>query len=150
MGGWIKDVQRRTNVVEVVEGEGRRKFTGDDVLAAILSRYEETAIIGWSILAAIVKPPSEATQSAGLEALINLVFLDGSVAKTKVPTAQALLIARALAKAPQPVAIPGWSTRWTVANAEKVLEMVDKCLGGERRADLSEVRRPFSFFVFAS
>lgn len=141
-GGWIKDVPRGASVAELeaAEAEGKKKFVGDEVVTAIRSRYEETAIIGWSILAAIVKPPSEVDRHAGVEALVNAVFLDGSVAKTKVPTAQALLIARALAKAPQPVAIPGWSTRWTVANGDKVSEMVDTCLGGERRADLTDVR----------
>ncbi|KAL8279224.1 hypothetical protein RQP46_008480 [Phenoliferia psychrophenolica] len=97
---------------------------------AMASRDAAIASVGWAILAAIVKAPSTAPDapSPTLNSLINPIFLNGAPPKGKV-VAPGSLAKLGLEKACRPEAIPGWTTRWTVTRAAKVLGVVENALG---------------------
>lgn len=104
------------------------------LVSALRATYDDVRGLAWATLAAIVKPASVDGAQACLERLVNPVFLDGSILATKAPMGQTLLAARALGATVTPAEVPGWSTRWTVANLDKLLALVDELIGTDSAA----------------
>ena len=104
------------------------------LVPALRATYGDVRGLAWAALTAIVQPPTLETSQAKLERLVNPVFLDGSVLATKVPMGQTLLAARALSSTVVPGEIPGWTTKWTVPNVARVLELVDELIGADPAA----------------
>ncbi|GAA5996516.1 metallodipeptidase [Rhodotorula paludigena] len=93
----------------------------------------QVSVLAWSLLSSVLRPRSALDNSATLEVLLNLAFLDGSLGLLP-PEKHAVFTAAALERAVQPTQVPGWSSDWITDRIDKVLSLVEKCLPTEEPA----------------
>ncbi|GAA5984860.1 hypothetical protein JCM11641_005444 [Rhodosporidiobolus odoratus] len=118
-------------------------------LAAHTGVSQDAPILAWSLFSSILRPrTSNDATKATLEALVNPAFLNGNLSQTlgkdseKDKEKQALLTARAMASAVQPVKVPGWGAEWVQGRVEKVLKGFERCLPRSEEGVLEQVVQP--------
>lgn len=102
------------------------KLVEKQLTLALESVCDETAVIAFNILAAIVKEPS----TTPLDPTILLVdgFLDGTLARIRSPITVPRAVAPIMDGACDEMVLSGWSVDWTTRRAGVILELFGKCL----------------------
>lgn len=94
---------------------------------ALESDSDDTACRAIAVLAAIVKPATTVDLRVP-DRLFVPSFLDGSIAKLRLPSAIVAVAELSSANAIQVSELPGWSAKWIASNADELLFVFRACV----------------------